>query len=49
VVAPQDAPMADAQTVATLARQRQAIEAGNQPAAPSPALVKTDSTVSPRG
>jgi multidrug efflux system membrane fusion protein len=49
VVAPQDAPMADAQTVATLARQRQAIEAGNQPAAPSPALVKTDAAVSPRG
>ncbi|MFY0728865.1 multidrug efflux RND transporter periplasmic adaptor subunit MexE [Pseudomonas sp. NFX15] len=49
VVAPQDAPMADAQTIATLDRQRQAIEAGNQPVAPSPALVKTDATVSPRG
>ena len=49
VVAPQDAPMADAETVATLARQRQAIEAGNQPVAPSPALVKTDTAVSPRG
>jgi multidrug efflux system membrane fusion protein len=55
VVAPQDAPMADAETVATLTRQRQAIEAGNQPAAPtspsdtSPALVKADASVSPRG
>ena len=33
VVAPQDAPMADPETVATLTRQRQAVEAGNQPAA----------------
>ncbi|MGF6362055.1 multidrug efflux system membrane fusion protein [Pseudomonas frederiksbergensis] len=55
VVAPQDAPMADAETVATLTRQREAIEAGNQPAAPtspsdkSPALVKADASVSPRG
>jgi multidrug efflux system membrane fusion protein len=55
VVAPQDAPMADPETVATLTRQRQAIEAGNQPAisAPasvkSPALVKTDAATSPRG
>jgi multidrug efflux system membrane fusion protein len=55
VVAPQDAPMADAETVATLTRQRQAIEAGNQPVAPtspsdtSPALVKADASVSPRG
>ena len=55
VVAPQDAPMADPETVATLTRQRQAIEAGNQPATPtpasvqSPALVKTDAPASPRG
>jgi multidrug efflux system membrane fusion protein len=55
VVAPQDAPMADPETVATLARQRQAVEAGNQPASPSsasvksPALVKTDAPASPRG
>jgi multidrug efflux system membrane fusion protein len=55
VVAPQDAPMADPETVATLTRQRQAIEAGNQPANPtpasvqSPALVKTDAPASPRG
>jgi multidrug efflux system membrane fusion protein len=55
VVAPQDAPMADPQTVATLTRQRQAVEAANQPASPSsasvkaPALVKTDAVVSPRG
>ncbi|EJN22302.1 RND family efflux transporter, MFP subunit [Pseudomonas sp. GM78] len=55
VVAPQDAPMADPETVATLTRQRQAIEAGNQPASPSstsvksPALVKTDAAPSPRG
>ncbi|WP_247254976.1 multidrug efflux RND transporter periplasmic adaptor subunit MexE [Pseudomonas moorei] len=55
VVAPQDAPMADPETVATLTRQRQAIEAGNQPATPtpasvqSPALVKTEAPASPRG
>ncbi|WP_077046688.1 multidrug efflux RND transporter periplasmic adaptor subunit MexE [Pseudomonas sp. KK4] len=50
VVAPQGAPMADPETVATLARQRQAIEAANQPATvKSPALVKTDAALSPRG
>jgi multidrug efflux system membrane fusion protein len=50
VVAPQDAPMADPETVATLTRQRQAIETANQPApVKSPALVKTDAAVSPRG
>ena len=50
VVTPQDAPMADPETVATLTRQRQAIEAGNHPApAKSPALVKADAAVSPRG
>ncbi|MGE8153189.1 multidrug efflux RND transporter periplasmic adaptor subunit MexE [Pseudomonas vancouverensis] len=55
VVAPQDAPMADPQTLANLASQRQAFEASNQPAVPStpsvkaPALVKTDAVASPRG
>jgi len=55
VVAPQDAPMASPETVATLTRQRQAIEAGNQPSiqspasAKSPALVKVESTAAPRG
>lgn len=36
VVAPQDAPMASPETVATLTRQRQAIEAGNQPSIHEP-------------
>jgi len=50
VIDPQDAPMASPETVATLARQRQAIEASNQPAAAkSPALVKADSAAAPRG
>ncbi|NUT77094.1 efflux RND transporter periplasmic adaptor subunit [Pseudomonas sp. C1C7] len=54
-VAPQDAPMADPETVAALTRQRQAVEASNQPASPSsaavksPALVKTDAALTPRG
>ncbi|MBV6822027.1 multidrug efflux RND transporter periplasmic adaptor subunit MexE [Pseudomonas sp. PD9R] len=50
VVSPEDAPMADPETIATLTRQRQAIEAANHPASvKSPALVKTDAVVSPRG
>jgi multidrug efflux system membrane fusion protein len=51
VIDPQDAPMASPETVATLARQRQAVEAANQSAtsASSPALVKAESSAAPRG
>ncbi|WP_095192509.1 efflux RND transporter periplasmic adaptor subunit [Pseudomonas sp. Irchel 3A7] len=50
VVAPQNAPMADPKTIATLTRQRHAFEAGNQPVpVKSATLVKTDAAVTPRG
>jgi multidrug efflux system membrane fusion protein len=55
VVSPEDAPMASPETVAALTHQRQVVEAGNHPvvqvpaSVKSPAVVKTEATVTPRG